>query len=112
LESLESIAVLGLHAVLKEAHSSDILQIWYHSIDKHCILSHVEFEDELYISVLKNRGNSSQKLQLEIEKFLKKSIFQSPPTFPVSHPAFFMGRRIGACQIFQDEWDIFKRVKS
>jgi hypothetical protein len=37
-------AVLRLHVVLREAYSMGRIQIWYHSIDIHFIVSHVKFE--------------------------------------------------------------------
>jgi hypothetical protein len=83
---LESDAVLGLNIVFRESYNTDILQVWYHSTDIHSILSHVEFEDGLFISILKNRATRHKILQLEIENFLKivKSI-ERPPLF--SNPA-------------------------
>jgi hypothetical protein len=56
----------------------------------HLILFHVEFENELSISVLKNKATYLKKLPLEIEKFLKKqNVFKSPPAEFISHPASF-----------------------
>jgi hypothetical protein len=74
---LESVSILGLSVVLREAHSKGAFQVWYHSIDIHSILFHVEFEDGLSISVLKN-GNWLQNLQLEIvKKSLSPSFFSN-----------------------------------
>jgi hypothetical protein len=73
LGPLETIAILGLDVVLKDSYGTDILQIWYHSIDIHFILLHVKFEDGSSISFLKNRATRYKNLELEIVKFLKKS---------------------------------------
>jgi hypothetical protein len=87
LESLKLVAVFGLCGEFREAYIKVILQFWYHSIDIHSILLHVEFEDGLSIPVTKTRCNSHKNLQLEIEKFLKKEtqtalpLFQTPPLF-------------------------------
>jgi hypothetical protein len=78
----ETIAILKLSVVLKDAHSTDILQVWYHSIGIHFILLHVKIEDGLSISVLKNRATCHKNLELEIVKVLKKSnaarLFHTP----------------------------------
>lgn len=71
-----------------EAYNIFILRVWCLSIDSHFALPHVEFEDGYSISVLKNRATRHKKLQLEFEKFLKKSnlfenrlpaVFYTPP---------------------------------
>jgi hypothetical protein len=87
LGPLETIAILGLRVVLKGAYSTDILQVWYHSIGIHFILLHVVFEDELSISFWKNRTTCHKNLELKIVKFLKKSnMFKA--RF-ISYAAFF-----------------------
>jgi hypothetical protein len=53
LGPLESVAVVGLSGEFREAYNTGILQFWYLSIDIHFIVFHVEFEDELSISVMK-----------------------------------------------------------
>jgi hypothetical protein len=65
----EWVAVLELSIVIREAYSMGIHQFWYLSIDIQFILLHVEFEDRLFISVLKNRATWLKNLQLEIVKF-------------------------------------------
>jgi hypothetical protein len=50
----------------------------------------VEFEDGLYISVLKNRATRHQILQREIEKFPKVNFVQRPP----AHFDFFEARSL------------------
>jgi hypothetical protein len=84
LGPLESVTVLGLGVVFREAYVIGIFQIWYRSIDIHFILLHVKFEYGLFISVMQNRAIRHKNLQLEIEKFLKKSsrrplFFHTPP---------------------------------
>jgi hypothetical protein len=54
-------------------YSTRILQFCYPSVDMCLILLHVEFEDGLSISVLKDRATRYERLELEIVKFLKKS---------------------------------------
>jgi hypothetical protein len=56
LGQLELVAVLRLNVVLREEYNTDILQVWYPSIDMQCILFDVEFENGLSISVLKDRA--------------------------------------------------------
>jgi hypothetical protein len=83
--SLESVAVLGLNAMFREAYSTDMLQVWYPFIDMHFILLHEKFENGLSILIWKNKTTSCKKLQLEIVKFLKKSIVfkcRPPTVFP------------------------------
>jgi hypothetical protein len=74
---------LGLSAAFREAYNTGVLCVWYVSIGIHSILFHVEFEDGLIISVLNNRGNSSQKFTFGNRKVCKKkktpTIFQPPP---------------------------------
>jgi hypothetical protein len=70
---LESVAILGLNVALTGAYNTDVLQVWYRSIDIHFILFYVKFEDGLSTSVLNTEATRLKKLHLEIEKFLKKS---------------------------------------
>jgi hypothetical protein len=56
---------LGASVALRVAHSTYTLQVWYLSIDRHFFLIHVEFEDGLSISVLKNWATCHKDLQLE-----------------------------------------------
>jgi hypothetical protein len=82
---LELVAVSRFREELREAYRTRTFQFWYHSMDIHFNLFHVEFEDGLYISILKIRATHYKNLQLETVKFLKKSnLFKSrPPTlFP------------------------------
>jgi hypothetical protein len=65
LGPLESVANLGLSVVFREPYSASILQFWYILIDIRFILLHVEFEEGLSISVVKNRATRYEKLQLE-----------------------------------------------
>jgi hypothetical protein len=51
----------GIRVVLRKAYNTDILHDWYQSIDVHCKMLHVEFDDGLSISVLK-QGSSVQKV--------------------------------------------------
>jgi hypothetical protein len=82
LGSLESVADLGINVALKDEYDTCILQFWYLLIDMHFILLHVEFEDGLSVSFLKNKATCHKKLQLEIDKGSKKgqlgSLFLSP----------------------------------
>jgi hypothetical protein len=55
LEALESVAVLGLSVVFREAYSTSTFHVWYLLLDIHFILLHVEFEGGLSMSVMKNR---------------------------------------------------------
>jgi hypothetical protein len=73
--------------VLKEAYNMGVLRLGYLSIDIRCFLFHVEFEDGLSISVLKNRPTQYKNSQLEIVKFLKSQV--CPPPF-ISPPDFFI----------------------
>jgi hypothetical protein len=66
LEPLESVAVLGLRVAFKDVYSTDILQVWYHSIDIHFFFIHVQFEDWLSIQFLKSG-------QLFTKIYIKKS---------------------------------------
>jgi hypothetical protein len=50
---LQSVAVLGLVVVLVDAYNTELLEVWYLSIDIHFILFYVEFESGLSASVLK-----------------------------------------------------------
>jgi hypothetical protein len=84
LGPLESVAVSGLTGKFRQAYNTDILQVWYLSIDMPSILLHMEFEDGLSISVLKNRATCHKNLQLGIEKFLRVKdrwpiLFHTPP---------------------------------
>jgi hypothetical protein len=60
--------MLELSGEFKEPYSIGTLQLWYPLTDMHFILPHVEFEDELSISILKNKATCYKNLQLEIEK--------------------------------------------
>jgi hypothetical protein len=51
---------LGLDVVIREICNTNLLHLWYFSIDIHSILLHVKFEDGLSIQVMK-KGNSLQK---------------------------------------------------
>jgi hypothetical protein len=62
LKPLTSAAVLGLGVAFTATYNTGILQVWYHLIDRHFNLLHVRFEDELSISLLKNRATWAQKL--------------------------------------------------
>jgi hypothetical protein len=78
---LESVAFLDLGVVFREAYNTCILRIQSSSIDTLLILLHVEFEDRLFIPILKNRATRHKNLQLKIFKFLKKSnAFKGPPS--------------------------------
>jgi hypothetical protein len=63
---------LELRAEFREAYWTGTLQVWYLSKDIHFFLLHVEFEDGLTISVLKNRATRHKISQLEIVKVFKK----------------------------------------
>jgi hypothetical protein len=54
--ALESVAVLELNVVFREAYDTGVLQVQYLSIDIHSLLFHVKFEDSLSISVSRNRA--------------------------------------------------------
>jgi hypothetical protein len=56
LRPLESVAVLGHPVVFREACSIGRLRFLHPSIDILYLLFHVEFENELPISVWKNRA--------------------------------------------------------
>jgi hypothetical protein len=58
---LESVAVLGLSVVFREAYNAGQLYLWYRVVDIHSILLHVEFANELSILVLKNEATRLQK---------------------------------------------------
>jgi hypothetical protein len=60
LWSQESVAVLGLNVMFREAHSTSTLQVWYLSIDIHFRLSYVGFENGLSISVLQTKTTRHQ----------------------------------------------------
>ncbi|SAM05146.1 hypothetical protein [Absidia glauca] len=45
LERLESVAILGLRVAIREAYNTNILQVWYFSIDSHFALLYVDFEE-------------------------------------------------------------------
>jgi hypothetical protein len=75
-----------------------MLQVWYHSVDIHFILPHVQFEDGSSIWVLKAWAARHKNLYLEIEKFLKKSNVQRLPVHFILNPAFFKFVRAAICQ--------------
>jgi hypothetical protein len=58
---LESIAILGLCKVLRDAYSTEILQVWYVLIDIHFIVFHAKFKDGLSIPIRIKRDNFTQK---------------------------------------------------
>jgi hypothetical protein len=66
LRPLESVTVFGLSVAFRENNNTVMLLFWYLALDIQSVLFHVEFEAGLSISVLKTRGNSTQKLHLEI----------------------------------------------
>jgi hypothetical protein len=72
LGHLETIAIFKLSVVLKDAYSTGILQVLYHSIGIHFILLHVELEDGLSISVWKKRATRHKNLELGDRKVTKK----------------------------------------
>jgi hypothetical protein len=91
---------LELNVEFREAYSTRIAHIWSPTIHINCILFHVEFEDGLSISVLKDRATRHKNVQLKIIKFLKKSnVFQTPPfsntvcvkTWPMSEHSKWQG---------------------
>jgi hypothetical protein len=63
---LESVAVFRLDVVFRGAYDTFSFLFLYLLIDAHFILFHVEFEDELSISVFKDRVTFRKSLQLEI----------------------------------------------
>jgi hypothetical protein len=79
---------LGLEVVLTDAYNTVILYVWYYSIDIHFISFGVEFEDGLFISVLKNSATRPKNLQLEIKKLLYIVKFvKRPPAYLISQHA-------------------------
>lgn len=54
-----------------------IPRFWCLPIDIDCVLFHVKIEDELYISVERNRATHYKKLELEVEKSTKNSQMNS-----------------------------------
>jgi hypothetical protein len=91
LGPLESPAVWRVSEEFSEAYNTDILQVWYHSIDVQLVLSHVKFGAVLFISILKNRATHHKHLQLGIENFSKSQV--QPPTL-FHTPLFF---KSGVC---------------
>jgi hypothetical protein len=85
-----------------EAYSTGIYQFWYLSKDMHSFLFHVEFEDGLSISVVKNRARCNKNSQLEIKKVSKNQ---------AATPLFFHTPPFQKF-VFRDDWSVFKRVKS
>lgn len=71
---LGSVRALRLSIVFIDANNTEKLQIYHHSTGIYFALLYVKFEDELSISVLKNRATPHKNLQRKVEKFLKKSI--------------------------------------
>jgi hypothetical protein len=93
LVSLQSVVVLELSLVFSGAYKVNILRILYRSVDTHCILFRVEFEDGSSVSVLRNRATCYKKFTAGNRRFLKRSnacplTFFSYPAFskPMSHP--------------------------
>jgi hypothetical protein len=72
--ALQSVAGLGLCVELTSAHRIRSNNFCYLSIDMHCILFYVKFENGLCISALRKRVASLRKQELETEKFLKKTL--------------------------------------
>jgi hypothetical protein len=79
--------------VFSGAYKVNILRILYRSVDTHCILFRVEFEDGSSVSVLRNRATCYKKFTAGNRRFLKRSnacplTFFSYPAFskPMSHP--------------------------
>jgi hypothetical protein len=99
LGPLESIAVLGLSVAIREAYSTGILYVWYHSTDIRFILLHVQFEDGLSSSVLKKGGNSTQKFTTGNRKKFQ-IVIKGPPAQFISHPAFFTPSYVAIHQDF------------
>jgi hypothetical protein len=66
---LKSVAVWGLSVVFREACNTNILTFRYDSIEIQSILIHVEFEDWLYIPVLK-KGQLFTKIYNWKSRFL------------------------------------------
>jgi hypothetical protein len=60
LEPLESVAVLGLGVVFREAYEIGWFPFCHILIHIHFILLHMEFEDGLSISVLKTRATRNK----------------------------------------------------
>jgi hypothetical protein len=90
----------------REANDPSILQVWYHLIDRHFTMFHAEFEDGLFISVLKNRAPRDRNLQLGIVKFFKKSsMFKGRP--PTSFQTVFFNLSCAPAHIS----NVFKRSK-
>jgi hypothetical protein len=80
----KSIAVLGLCGALREAYNSGILQVWDPSIDIPSVLFHVEFEDWLSVSNVKNRATCYKIFKFHLKSFEKSSrrpspLFHTPP---------------------------------
>jgi hypothetical protein len=104
LGPLESVTVWGLCVVFREAYNTDVLQVLYLLIDIPSIMLHVEFEDRLSISVMKNRAIHHKNLHLEIVKLLKsQGHFYFKPR-PCSNSRAQSNRsRLGAlaCQSFK-----------
>jgi hypothetical protein len=73
-EVTESVADFGLGGVFTHTYDTDILQVWCISIDMHFILLHVEFEDELFLSVSKYRATCHKSLQLLLKVLKKKKL--------------------------------------
>jgi hypothetical protein len=80
---LKVVAVLGLGVVVREAYNTCILQFWHLSIDMHFILSYVEFENGLSISVSKNKAACHKKSTTRNRKVSKKNQLRSKTARPV-----------------------------
>lgn len=82
------VAVSGIRVVFIDECDIEILQVCYLSIDVHFVLFREEFEYGSSVSVLTNRATRRRKLQLETEKFLKRSyVFKArPPTLLLTSP--------------------------
>lgn len=65
--AFKSVTILMLCVVFTDACNINIFQFYNHSIDMHCGLFHVNFEDELSISLLRDKATRSKNLLFESE---------------------------------------------
>jgi hypothetical protein len=81
----------------------------------HFILPHVEFEDGLSISVVKNKATCHKKLQLEIDKVFKNGQLR-PPTWSILPAAPFWNACVSSSRsrvrASLKDRNTIKRVKS
>jgi hypothetical protein len=80
-EGFESVGVFRTFAVFTDAHSMSMVQFWYPLTDVYCIVSSVEFGDELPISVMRIRAIRHKSFKLKITKLLKSQNVQTPAPF-------------------------------